>query len=63
MIFTYFKNANFISQSSGGEDSVLKFKKELSSMGHLYTSYENTEGLLLHFSNQLDKMKLKKLSK
>jgi hypothetical protein len=57
-IFTYFKDAQ-VSIGSVDETalmSLLAFKKKLAALGHFYTTYKNTEGLLLHFSQQLDKL-------
>ena len=57
LIYTYFKDANInIGAISEQIMSMLNFKKELSDMGHFYTSYQNQEGLLFHFSQQLDKL-------
>ena len=62
LIFTYLKDVINVSEASQDEkNSLLKFKKELSSLGHFYTTYNNPEALLLHFSNQLKKINLKKL--
>lgn len=57
-IFTYFKGAPVSLGSVDESDllSLLAFKKKLAALGHFYTTYENTEGLLLHFSQQLDKL-------
>jgi hypothetical protein len=57
-IFTYFKDAEISIASVNESDlmSLLAFKKKLAALGHFYTTYKNTEGLLLHFTQQLDKL-------
>jgi len=53
LIYTYFKDA----PHAGPKQSSLEtFEEKLKSMGHFKTIYKNTEGLLLHFSSQLDKL-------
>jgi len=56
-IYTYFKDAQ-ISTGDITEQvfSLLEFKKRLGELGHFYTQYQNEEGLLLHFSQQLKKL-------
>jgi hypothetical protein len=57
LIYTYFKDAQInIGAISDQILSLLNFKKQLSDMGHYYTTYKSTDGLLLHFSQQLDKL-------
>jgi len=51
-IYTYFKETG----EETPQDSVKAFQAKLNQMGHFYTKYKNTEGLLLHFSSQLDKL-------
>lgn len=51
-IYTYFKEADIDKL----EDSVKRFQEKLNQLGHFYTKYKNTEGLLLHFKYQLDKL-------
>ena len=56
-IFTYFKDAE-ISTSANRNDltSLWAFQDKLKALGHFQTVYKNIEGLLLHFSQQLDKL-------
>lgn len=56
-IFTYFKDAA-ISTADLNDDilSLLQFKKKLSSLGHFFTVYKNSEDLQLRFGQQLDKL-------
>jgi tetratricopeptide (TPR) repeat protein len=56
-LLTYLKDAG-INTGDISDDiiSLLTFKKRLSKMGHFYSSYKNTEGLLLHFSQQYEKI-------
>jgi len=51
LIYIYFKN-----YGSEMQQTVLNFKAKLRAMGHFETSYKNQEGLLLHFSMQLDRL-------
>jgi hypothetical protein len=57
-IFTYFKDAQISTGSINLADltSLLAFKEKLAALGHFYTAYKNTEGLQLHFLQQLDKL-------
>ncbi|TMU57464.1 hypothetical protein [Flagellimonas algicola] len=63
LIFVYSRE---ISSKLESADKYFKsaelFKERLGSIGHYYTSYKNTENLLFHFSNQLKKIELHKLS-
>ena len=52
-IFTYFKQP---AQNFEREDSLIAFQKKLIDLGHFYTLYNNIEGLIYHFNNQLDKL-------
>jgi hypothetical protein len=56
-VFTYFKNAP-ASGSPSREDltSLWAFQDKLKALGHFQTEYQNVDGLLLHFSRQLDKL-------
>ena len=56
-VFTYFKNAP-ASGSPNREDltSLWAFQDKLKALGHFQTEYRNVEGLLLHFTSQLDKL-------
>jgi len=57
IIYTYFKETNINTKDISVEIiSMLKFKEFLKEIGHFYTSYENIEGLLFHFSKQLEKI-------
>lgn len=51
LIYTYFKNG-----AEQVEESVGIFQKKLDALGHFFTTYNNTEGLLLHFHTQVDKL-------
>lgn len=58
LIYTYF---NKVSVDIGDLDeqdflSLKGFQKRLKSLGHFQTVYENSEGLLLHFGEQLEKL-------
>ncbi len=57
-IFTYFKEAEVSLSSANKKDlmSLFAFQEKLDALGHFYTRYKNTEGLLLHFTQQLDKL-------
>ncbi len=54
-IFTYFKNAP---NSAPRADllSLWAFQDKLKALGHFHTEYHHTAELLLHFSQQLDKL-------
>lgn len=57
-IFTYFKDAE-ISTANVDLDALISrraFQEKLSDLGHFYTNYEATDGLLHHFNRQLDKL-------
>ncbi len=58
VIFTYFKSTDIDIGSADEEElaSLLDFKKRLRELGHFPTVYENTDGLNLHFGQQLDKL-------
>ena len=36
--------------------SLWAFQEKLDALGHFYTVYKNTDGLKLHFNQQLDKL-------
>ena len=57
-LFTYFKERTDGSAALAPEDerSVREFREKLYELGHFPTRYANTEGLLLHFGGQLDKL-------
>jgi hypothetical protein len=57
-IFTYFKDAEISTGSANRNDltSLWAFQDKLNELGHFQTVYKNTEGLLLHFNQQLDKL-------
>jgi hypothetical protein len=57
-VFTYFKDAPISTGSASLKDlaSLLAFKEKLAALGHFQTTYENVEGLQLHFHRQLDKL-------
>ena len=57
-IFTYFKKTQVATDAANRKDlmSLLAFQEKLDALGHFQTVYENTEGLLLHFTGQLDKL-------
>lgn len=57
-IFTYFKDTPTSTSQANQEDlmSLWAFQDKLKSLGHFYTAYNNTDGLLLHFTQQLDKL-------
>lgn len=57
-IFTYFKDDPASRGNAAREDllSLWTFQDKLKQLGHFQTVYKNTEGLLLHFDNQLDKL-------
>lgn len=52
-IYTYYKDDGSSAQKDA---SLVAFDKMLQEIGHFKTTYKNTEGLLLHFSSQLDKL-------
>ena len=57
-IFTYFKDAEISTGSANRNDltSLWAFQDKLDELGHFQTVYKNTEGLLFHFNQQLDKL-------
>jgi hypothetical protein len=57
-IFTYFKDTPTSTGQAHREDlmSLWAFQDRLKALGHFYTVYTTTEGLLLHFTQQLDKL-------
>lgn len=57
-IFTYFKDATVDIAGISPRDlaSLAAFKEKLAALGHYPTNYKNTEGLLLHFVQQLHKL-------
>ncbi|OFX50247.1 MAG: hypothetical protein A2046_06960 [Bacteroidetes bacterium GWA2_30_7] len=58
LIYTYFKNDEIKSGNLKEDDSIsfFAFKKKLRDLGHYQTEYTNTESLILHFFNQLEKL-------
>ena len=64
LIFVYFKDEPNDSrgQSPEDRDSLSSFKEKLSKLGHFYTTYQNVEGLQLHFLQQLQKLGLMDLN-
>ena len=58
LIFTYFKNAAINTGDLQTEDllSLQQFRDQLKDLGHFPTEYDNTDKLLFHFSNQLEKL-------
>ena len=61
LVFTYFKDAPVSMGSINVADftSLAAFKQKLKDLGHFQTDYVNTEALLLHFLQQLDKLAAK----
>lgn len=57
-IYTYFKSAAVDPDSLDPADLLSRkaFQARLKALGHFQTKYENTEGLELHFWQQLDKL-------
>ena len=57
-IFTYFKKTQVEPDAANRKDlmSLLAFQEKLDALGHFQTVYNNTEGLLLHFTRQLEKL-------
>lgn len=57
-IYTYFKDAAISTGSANQQDlmSLWAFQAKLKELEHFQTLYKNTDGLLLHFSDQLDKL-------
>jgi ribosomal protein S15P/S13E len=57
IIYTYFKEAKINTKDISDDIlSMLNFKRQIRDIGHFYSTYENTEGLLLHFSKQLQEI-------
>ena len=58
LIYTYFKNASINTGYIRMEDlvSLQEFREQLKALGHFPTEYDNTDKLLFHFSNQLEKL-------
>jgi hypothetical protein len=54
-IFTYFKNAPNAAPRADLQ-SLWAFQDKLKALGHFQTEYQNTAELLLHFSQQLDRL-------
>lgn len=57
-IFTYFKDASISSGTAARADltSLWAFQDKLKALGHFQTAYKDSDGLKLHFSQQLDKL-------
>ncbi|WP_300332272.1 hypothetical protein [Accumulibacter sp.] len=57
-VYTYFKTAPLTADHSKRADlqSLWAFQDKLKALGHYQTEYANTDQLLLHFSQQLDKL-------
>ncbi len=57
-IYTYFKNANVEIEDIEESDlkSLRDFQKKLDSIGHFFNKYKTSEQLVLHFSQQLEKL-------
>ena len=57
-IFTYFKDTPISTGSADRAEllSLLGFQEKLKELGHYQTVYTNTEGLQLHFGQQLEKL-------
>jgi hypothetical protein len=57
-IYTYFKNAEISigDVNKQGLTSLWDFQEKLKKLGHFPTLYKNTEGLRLHFRDQLEKL-------
>jgi hypothetical protein len=53
LIYTYSRKTE---GNQAVQESLADFKKKLSQAGHFETVYKNTEGLLLHFNMQLDRL-------
>lgn len=58
LIYTYFKDAEIKTGSARREDlqSLWAFQDQLKALGHFPTTYNNVDGLQLHFRDQLDKI-------
>jgi hypothetical protein len=58
LIYTYFKDTGISTGSANRQDlvSLWAFQDKLKALGHFQTVYQNTDGLLLHFNDQLDKL-------
>ena len=57
-IFTYFKETHISTGSVNQQDlkSLWAFQEKLKKLGHFQTHYANSDGLNLHFYQQLDKL-------
>lgn len=57
-IFTYFKDVEISTTSANKKDlmSLWAFQEKLSTLGHFYTVYKNSDELKFHFNRQLDKL-------
>ena len=58
LVFTYFRTPaeNPPAVSPEDERSVREFREKLAELGHFPTPYSNTDALLRHFDDQLDKL-------
>ena len=58
LIYTYFKDAEVKQHKAKKEDllSLWALQEKLNNIGHFYTTYKNSEDLLLKFNQQLDKI-------
>src|SRR4051812_19072555 len=58
LVYTYFKDAPITTGSARREDltSLWSFQDKLKKLGHFGTTYQNVDGLRLHFGEQLDKL-------
>ncbi len=61
LIYTYFKNPPGPGDADPGPDydTVRALQAKLAALGHFITPYQNVEGLIDHFSQQLDKLQTK----
>jgi len=64
LIYTYFKTGGPEPDPADEKaQEMVKFKKRLSQIGHFFTSFDNTQDLLLQFRKQLDMLEDKGLIK
>lgn len=56
LVYTYHKQNGVINPDPRMHESLTEFIDKLSNVGHYKTNYENTEGMLLHFKQQIDKL-------
>jgi hypothetical protein len=58
LVYTYFKDAPITTGSARREDltTLWSFQDKLKTLGHFATTYQNVDGLRLHFGEQLDKL-------